>query len=1209
MKRLAIYVLSCLLLGAFTKSPAQTVNITEYPVPGNSGPAANFQLWAITAGPDGALWFTETNCSCIGRITTAGAITEYAAQGLSAMTFALNPYGITAGPDGALWFTDNSGRIGRMTTTGAVTNAYPVLAVDSSSLLGITVGPDGALWFTGGINVGRITTAGVVTQYAVPPATGVLQGITAGPDGALWFTGGNNIGRITTSGVITEYTTPTANSLPYYITAGPDGALWFTEYNGNKIGRITTAGLITEYAVPTQGSAPVGITAGPDGALWFTEENTNKIGRITTVGLITEYAVTAGSAGPSVGAPDDPNYITTGPDGALWFTDVFFGVLRASISGGNAITVTTNPPGLSVVVDGGQPALAPQFLNCTPGSPHTISTTSPQTASTGVVYGFANWSDGGGQTHSITCPAVATTYTANFNVISVPFTVSPNTLSFSLIAGSSSSQQISLSSPGAGLAWSASTSASWITLTPTSGTAPATINVTINTASLQPGAYTANITISNPLASPTQETINVSLTVTAATVTISVAPATLNFQIPQGAPAQSQTLQIGGTAGTAWQATAAASTGGAWLSVSPGAGQIPASLTALINSVSLTRGTYQGDITIQAPGATPSSSMISVTLTVTAASGQGGIITTVAGNGVNGFSGDGGPATSAEFNLPEGVAVDASGNLFIADFGNNRIREVSASGIITTVAGNGSQGFSGDGGLATSASLNQPTDVAVDASGNLFIADDYNNRIRKVSASGIVTTVAGNGAQGFSGDGGPATSAELYYPNGVAVDASGNLFIAEGGNDRIRKVSASGIITTVAGNGTYGFSGDGGPATSASLYVPIDVAVDASENLFIADFDNLRIRKVSASGIITTVVGNGTQGFSGDGGPATSAELYHPTGAVVDVSGNLFIADTYNNRIRKVSASGIITTVAGDGIQGFSGDGGPATSAELNQPGRLAVDVSGNLFIPDGNRIREVSASASTNATPTLKPGSLANGATYIAGGLVPGSWAQVKGTGLSNVTRNWSASDFVGLGNNLPTNLSGVEVNVNSVPAAVYYVAPDQVSFQVPAGVSGTASVEVINNGAASNAVTAATANNAPGIFPVIVNGTNYPAGVFLDGDYVGDPSIGSNFRNAKPGDVIQLFATGLVLTPAGVLPVAQGVTGVTVSVGSITVPAAFAGLVTVGEFQINFTVPQQFASLAAGLYPITISVNGVSSPVTIDTNPPGQLVIPIQP
>jgi uncharacterized protein (TIGR03437 family) len=244
-----------------------------------------------------------------------------------------------------------------------------------------------------------------------------------------------------------------------------------------------------------------------------------------------------------------------------------------------------------------------------------------------------------------------------------------------------------------------------------------------------------------------------------------------------------------------------------------------------------------------------------------------------------------------------------------------------------------------------------------------------------------------------------------------------------------------------------------------------------------------------------------------------------------------------------------------------------------------------------------------------LTPGTLANGATYVSGGLVPGSWAQIKGTALANTTRIWAGSDFTGLGNNLPTNLSGVQVKVNNLAAAVYYISPGQISFQVPSGVSGNATVEVINNGVISGTLTATASNSAPGIFPVIENGVNYPAGVFLDGLYVGDPSISSAFRNAKPGDVIQLYTTGLTATPAGVLTTPQTLNGVTVTIGNTVIPADSVTLVAVGEFQINFTIPQSFASQAAGLYPISVQVNGASSPTTINTSPPAQLVIPIQP
>jgi sugar lactone lactonase YvrE len=265
-----------------------------------------------------------------------------------------------------------------------------------------------------------------------------------------------------------------------------------------------------------------------------------------------------------------------------------------------------------------------------------------------------------------------------------------------------------------------------------------------------------------------------------------------------------------------------------------------------------------------------------------------GVLNVVAGAGTTGFSGDNGPATSAQLNGPTGVAVDAAGNLFIADTLNNVVRKVS-NGVITTVAGNGTQGFSGDNGAATSAQLNEPTGVAVDSAGNLYIADEGNNVIREVS-NGMIATVAGNGTLGFSGDSGPATGAQLNGPTGVAVDSAGNLYIADPGNQRIRMVS-NGMIATVAGKGIpAGFSGDNGAATSAQLNWPTGVAVDAAGNLYIADEGNNVIRKVS-NGMIATVAGNGTQGFSGDNGPPGGAQLAGPWGVAVDSAGNLYIAD------------------------------------------------------------------------------------------------------------------------------------------------------------------------------------------------------------------------------------------------------------------------------------------------------------------------------
>ena len=333
-----------------------------------------------------------------------------------------------------------------------------------------------------------------------------------------------------------------------------------------------------------------------------------------------------------------------------------------------------------------------------------------------------------------------------------------------------------------------------------------------------------------------------------------------------------------------------------------------------------------------------------------------GVITTVAGNGTPGFSGDNGPAISAQLAQPFGLAVDSAGNLYIADWGNSRIREVS-NGVITTVAGNGTCCLLNDNGPATSAQITLPEDIAVDSAGSLYISDFVHHSVRKVSG-GVITTVAGNGTQGYSGDNGPAISAELAGPYGIAVDAASNLYIGDAPANRVRKVSG-GVITTVAGNGLPGYSGDNGPAASAQLNYPYGVSVDAAGNLYIADSNNYRIRKVSG-GMITTVAGNGTTGFGGDNGPATSAQL-QPTGVAVDAAGSLYIADALNNRIRKVS-NGVITTVAGNGTPAFSGDNGPATNAELYLPYGVAVDAASNLYIADtfNYRIRNVSGGVIT---------------------------------------------------------------------------------------------------------------------------------------------------------------------------------------------------------------------------------------------------------
>ena len=352
-------------------------------------------------------------------------------------------------------------------------------------------------------------------------------------------------------------------------------------------------------------------------------------------------------------------------------------------------------------------------------------------------------------------------------------------------------------------------------------------------------------------------------------------------------------------------------------------------------------------------------------------------ITTIAGTGKDGgydapelpgFFGDGGAAVQAMMTAPTGVAADARGNVYVADRANRRIRRIAPNGIITTVAGTDDYGSSGDGGPAASATLDDPYDVATDTNGNVYISDVYEYRVRRIDSSGIISNYAGQnsghrfGGPGFGGDGGPATDA-LMGPQGMAVDARGNFYVADPNNCRIRRVTPDGIIKTFAGIGCTGtLVGDGGPATSAVLWDARSVAVDRHGNLYICETGSGRIRKVTANGIITTIAGNGHRGFSGDGHRATRARLWFPEGVAVDRADNVYIADNANYRIRKVTPNGIITTIAGHSEDdtykrhNLGGDGGPARRSRLSAPGAVAVDARGDLLIADyGNyRIRKI---------------------------------------------------------------------------------------------------------------------------------------------------------------------------------------------------------------------------------------------------------------
>ena len=554
-------------------------------------------------------------------------------------------------------------------------------------------------------------------------------------------------------------------------------------------------------------------------------------------------------------------------------------------------------------------------------------------------------------------------------------------------------------------------------------------------------------------------------------------------------------------------------------------------------------------------------------------------IATIAGkSGASGFGGDGGPAANATFKGPGHLTLDQTGNLYISDVDNQRIREI-ASGTVTTVAGNGTATFSGDGGAPTAAGLWFPNGVVVDSSGNLYIADQNNSRIRKVS-NGVITTVAGNGTAGFGGDGGTATAAKIYGPQGVAIDPSGNLYICDTGNNRIRKVS-NGVITTVAGNGSIGFSGDGVTATIASLSQPEDVAVDSAGNIYIVDTNNNRIRKVS-NGSITTVAGNGTLGFSGDGGPATAAQLSNPSSIALDAAGNIYIADQC--RVRKVS-NGVITTIAGTGPGGGNlADGIPGTSAYVC-PAGLAVDSGGNVYISNSSfsNIRVLNPAAITTG-PLRIPGGGGSSQLALSGGTVSVSYSQPLPVAGGQPPYTWSL-----LGGALPAGLSLSSTGpLSGVPS-------------LPGGAVFTATV-TDSAGASVSAVFGITVSPQPLILttasplPNGIVGSPYPPQVLTASG--GSPPYTFQSTGALPG--------GLTLTNGQI-------SGVPTTAGSFTLPLTVSDSSTPSQnspAQLQLTVNPAHTDLllsqTALAFSLTNGATGVApaSRIFVESNTPSQIL-----
>jgi uncharacterized protein (TIGR03437 family) len=580
-----------------------------------------------------------------------------------------------------------------------------------------------------------------------------------------------------------------------------------------------------------------------------------------------------------------------------------------------------------------------------------------------------------------------------------------------------------------------------------------------------------------------------------------------------------------------------------------------------------------------------------------------GIITTIAGNGSIGYSGDGGPATSATLGSANGIAVDKSGNIYFTDSIFSVVRKVDALGNISTFAGGGNPASIGDGGPATSAYLaflGPHAGLAVDSAGNLYIADYIHGRIRKVDiASGNISTVAGSGTTtglgAFSGDGGPAISAGLNSPTGVAFDSAGNMYIADYGNERVRKVDTTGTITTFAGIGavTGSDSGDGGLATSAELGQVYDVAVDGKGNVYIADSEH--VREVNSSGIVSTAA----HGFFGTCNPAptpvASADVA-ANGFAVDSAGNLYIADKSADCVQELETDGMVSAVAGGGAT--QGDGGPATSALLVSPMAVALDSAGNLYIATSAAIRKVTASSSQpSAKPIITPTTgVVNGASYTIG-MAANTWMTITGTNFTTVTDSWTVTGGV-----LPTKLDGVSVTIDGLPAYVDYISPTQINVLTPANLTNQFPMVVVTNTVGSSVGVTVFTPNMPAFFTwpnnqVVATHEDFTWAV-QNGTFPGTTTV-----PAKPGETIILWGTGFGPTnpvpPAGmIVPTDQTyytTTVPTVEVNLVNATGAVAALAPgfAGLYQLSFQVP----ALPDGTYQVFATVGSPAANVPMLT------------
>jgi sugar lactone lactonase YvrE len=904
--------------------------------------AALNQPSAVAVDATGNIYVADRGNHRIRRVSAAGQITTTAGTGAAAFS-GDGGFPTTADlsfPQGVA--VDSAGRV-----YIADTGNHRVRRIDADGRIR-TVAGNGT--------VEPILDGGQATTTAVPSPTTIA--VDAG--GVLYIVSGSAIRRVSSEGVITTFASNLVN--PRAIFTDALGSLYLASQD--TITRLPTGGVVAGTgsrgfagdggpAVSALLNAPAGVAVDLAGNIYIADTGNQRIRRVRTDGNISTIAGAgaqgfSGDGGAATGAAfSAPTALAFDAAGNLLVVDSNNHRVRR-ISTPGACLFSLSPTSFTVGVASGTRSVAlsvaagcawtatssVSWMSLVPGS-------SSGTGSATVVIFFSENTAQQVRSGVVTIAGIPVIVTQDAAVCT--YAINPTSANVSA-AGASGS--VTVTAPP-GCAWIATSSVTFITITSgQSGTGMGTLFYTV----------APNTGASSPARSGT-------LTIAGLTFTVNQESGECRYTI-------SPTSQLrSGSSGT----------GTVTVSVLVGCGWAVTVSDSWIRIVSGFSGSGSGAVTYSVTTNTGPSRTGTITIagqvyTLTqeqSLSRTPGIIFTYAGDGRAGYGGDGGPATAASFRAPTAVALDRHGHSYIADSANHRVRRVDPRGVVTTVAGTGTPGFSGDGGPAADAQLNTPIAVAVDQAGNLFIADSLNYRIRRVTPGGTISTFAGTGNPGFSGDFGQATNAQMREVLALAVDNQGNLLLADRVNNRIRRVSAtSGTIQTVAGNGQLGFSGDNGSATSASLALPEGVVVDSAGNIYIADVGNFRVRRVSTGNIITTVAGNGALGFSGDGGPATSAMISSPRAIAIDSTGALLIADSDNQRIRKVGLDGVIRTVIGTGTEGASGDDGPPAAATLRAPRGMAVDPDGHLFLADlgNNKVRVATQAVCTfNLVPSFR--------------------------------------------------------------------------------------------------------------------------------------------------------------------------------------------------------------------------------------------------